>query len=238
MSSYFQTSLRDRKLELIFEDRTTRNSFSLAAARELVSLLEKYETQFDVLSFFAKGRVFCSGGNLADYGQMAEAEEGHRVNRSITEALEKLALLPVPTFCYVEGDVFGGGVELLSSFDFVYSVPHAFFALWQRRIGLTFGWGGGARLEKRLGHKTLVQLSLTTQTVSAVEALSIGLIDGVFLPGQGAQTFEREWRRVSQLPLAPVSALKRWLSRSEREAFEALWWNEEHRKVLSNFKSK
>lgn len=233
--SLFAAQLRDRQLELIFEDRATRNSFSVAAATELTLVLDQYSGQFDVLLFKARGRVFCSGGNLTDYAKMTNPGEGLAVNREIEAALKKLALLPVPTFCFVDGDVFGGGVEVLSAFDFVYTAPHVMIGLWQRRIGLTFGWGGGARLERRLGEKRLIQLSLTTESLSAQQSRAIGLTDGIYLDGFAEAIFEREFRRLSALPLLPITALKRWVASDERAIFEGLWWKGAHRGALSRF---
>jgi enoyl-CoA hydratase len=233
--AFFEVQLETRQLQITFEDRATRNSFSLAAALELSSILDQYSGQFDVLKFFARGRVFCSGGTLSDYAKMTQPDEGQNVNRRITAALTKLALLSVPTFCFVEGDAYGGGVELLSAFDFVYTAPHVIFGLWQRRIGLTFGWGGGARVERRIGEKRVVQLSLTTEAISAREALAIGLIDGIFLPGQMNSIFDREWKKLARLPRTPIGVLKRWVASEEQALFEGLWWNDEHRAALARF---
>lgn len=236
--SFFEVRLHNRELHLTFEDRATRNSFSLAAASELSSLLDQYDNQFDVLTLSAKGRVFCSGGNLADYGQMNTSEQGREVNRQITTVLQRLARLPVPTFCFVEGDAFGGGVEVVSAFDFVYASPHVFFGLWQRRIGLTFGWGGGARIERRVGEKRLVQLSLTGELIPAREALGSGLIDGIFLAGQADQTFDREWKKLVRLPRTPIGVIKKWAAHEEQALFEGLWWNDEHRSALQRFRTR
>ena len=96
-----------RVLHLVFEDRSSRNSFSLRAARELKSILAAYSGQYDFLIFSSIGRVFCSGGNLSDYAAMGEASQGQAVNREITDALDELARLPVPTFSLVQGDAIG-----------------------------------------------------------------------------------------------------------------------------------
>ncbi len=228
------SKIENQILSVVFEDDRSRNSLSLAAARALRMSLRSGD--YDALVFSAKGRVFCSGGHLGDYGQMTEAAQGIEVNREISSILEELSLLPVPTFAGIEGDCFGGGVELLSAFDFVYSAPHALFGLWQRKIGLSFGWGGGARLEKRLGPHLLRRFSLSTDSITAEEALRLSLIDGIFPRGQVQTGIMERVGSMRKLPAAPVASLKRWVPEKEREIFEGLWWNDEHRSVLSEWR--
>lgn len=234
--SSIQFGLENRVLHLHFHDSSTRNSLSLSAADEMRKAWLAHQGKFDFLVLQASGRVFCSGGNLSDYASMKEAEQGKAVNRQITSILDELSRLPAVTIAQVEGDCFGGGVELISCFDFVFSTPQAFFALWQRKIGLVFGWGGGVRIEQRMGAQALRQWALSTEAMDSHQALGLGLIDRVFLPAVISEGVSKFIALQRALPQGPVSALKRWLSSQEREIFESLWMNDEHRKVLAKYK--
>jgi enoyl-CoA hydratase len=240
MKPLIHATIDSEILTLNFEDPSSRNSFSLRAARELRSVLQKQKEagKFKALVFAPRGRVFCSGGNLSDYAAMKRPEEGKVVNREITAILTELSELPVPTICLVNGDCFGGGVELLSAFDFVHSAPHAFFGLWQRKIGLTFGWGGGERLEKRLGTQKLRALALSAEVFSAHEALGWGLVDRVHRAPSLVPSAKAHLDKIIGLPRSPVAPLKKWQAQSEKETFETLWWNEEHLAVLRKFSGK
>jgi enoyl-CoA hydratase/carnithine racemase len=224
-------------LRLVFHDSTSRNSFSLRAAEELAAHLQGLSSDIESIVFRAEGRVFCSGGNLSDYAAMTEAHEGQKVNRRIKEVIDELSRVPVPTICLVEGDCFGGGVELMSAFDFAYAVPHAMLALWQRKIGLTYGWGGGVRLEKRLGSARLKELTLSARAMTAAEAKCIGLIDGVIAESRLGEEVGRLVEKLRSLPKAPVGAVKSFdfahAPEVEREAFENLWWGPEHLQALA-----
>jgi enoyl-CoA hydratase/carnithine racemase len=167
---------------------------------------------------------------------MPTADEGRHVNDEIRSVLGELASLPVPTIACVTGDAFGGGVELLSCFDHVLSVPHAMFGLWQRKIGLSYGWGGGGRLESRLGTAQLRSLSLSTRAISAREALAIGLVDQLVQPAALESSASALAQRLISLPTEPVATLKSFTSFSEADSFNALWWNPSHTKVLSSRK--
>jgi enoyl-CoA hydratase/carnithine racemase len=236
------TDLQDGVLILRFSDPSSSNSLSLAAAEELARILtrisegvDKNETSapYRALVFFSKGRIFCSGGQLSDYASMSNADQGKAVNRRITEILANLSELPIPTICAVSGDCFGGGVELISAFDTVISVPHVLYGFWQRRIGLTFGWGGGKRIEQRIGLPQLKRLALSTETFGAHEALSIGLIDFI-VPVSSLESVSLEIaEQMSTAATAPIGQLKKWSADRETEIFESLWWNPDHRAVLS-----
>jgi len=225
-------SLNETLLRIEFRDQMSRNSFTLRAAEELIEICRRFAGRFEAMIFTAPGRVFCSGGNLADYAAMASADPGKEVNRRIFEALEMITQLPVPTVCLVQGDCFGGGVELISAFDLVLSSPYALFGFWQRKIGITFGWGGGVRLERRLGQQRMTQLALSGATIGSLEAQRIGLIDGIVIEPLLLNEGLKRAKQLCELPKAPVAPMKSWTASKEQEIFETVWWNEDHQAIL------
>jgi enoyl-CoA hydratase len=229
-----RVQLEDRILICTLDNPARGNAFSLADADVLLKSLKKYERSDDVdgLLLVAVGRVFCSGGNLSDYGKMKTAAQGKAVNRKITAALNALDAWAKPTACVVSGDCFGGGVELIAAFDFVVAVPEALLGLWQRRIALSFGWGGGARLERRVGPQMLRRLALEARTFSAHEARELGIVDEVVVLTQSCARAEEWLHAQARLPKAPLASLKNFIARAEQKIFEKLWWNPEHRGVL------
>ncbi len=163
---------------------------------------------------------------------MTTSEQGQAVNDEIRSVLSELASLDRPTIAVINGDAFGGGVELASSFDFVLAAPHVMIALWQRKIALSFGWGGGARIEKRIGSARLRSLSLSTEALTAHGALAIGLIDEVVQESQLMTRAQSLAVQLTSLPKEPLVAAKNFTPAIETESFQKLWWNETHRAVL------
>jgi enoyl-CoA hydratase/carnithine racemase len=229
-----QSLVRNSTLFVEFSHPETRNSFSIQAAEELDAILSAVKAS--ALVFLAPGRVFCSGGNLSDYAGMSEPAQGKAVNRRISAVLHRLSQLEIPTVCAVTGDCFGGGVELLSAFDHVIAVPHVVFGLWQRRIGLTFGWGGGARLECRLGLARLRRLALSAESFDSRRALQFGLIDELSPVEAIVERAVERSRRLASLPSAPLKYIKKSAAENELDHFEKLWWNPEHRTVLEKIR--
>jgi enoyl-CoA hydratase/carnithine racemase len=110
------------------------------------------------------------------------------------------------------------------------------FGLWQRKIGLSYGWGGGARLEKRLGAQTLRRLALSTSAISAREALEVGLVDQL-VSDSSLESYARSLAaRLIALPKEPVQTLKSFDSQRESGDFNSLWWNDSHRAILESRK--
>ncbi len=223
-------------LFITFEDPSSRNSWSLTASRELREVLRSHSGRIRSLVFTSVGRVFCSGGNLSDYAALGTADEGKKINDEIASDLAALASLGVPTVCAVGGDCFGGGVELASAFDVVIAAPHVFFGLWQKRIALSFGWGGGARIEKRIGAARLREWTMSARSFGAREALGSGLIDELVSVDRLLPRAITIAKRFAQGSASATSAFKNFDSSREREIFHSLWWSDEHRKVLEGRK--
>lgn len=227
--------------ELIFSDPSSRNSLKLESARELSKFLPQIEKSCDALIFRSEGRVFCSGGNLKDHLAQG-ASGGKAANREIAAALSSLSTLKIPTIAMIEGDALGGGLELLSAFDVVMSAPHVLFGFWQRRLGLSFGWGGGARLARRLGSPArLATLALESRALTATEARDAGLVDRINPTWSLRSEVLAEALRLASLPRVSVAAMKalRAVPRAEalieQRSFEKLWFGETHRQRLESF---
>lgn len=230
-----------RVMEAVFSNPESRNALSLEAARELSSLVKQAST-CNALLVRAEGRVFCAGGNIKDHIAMGKAAS-LKGNREIAAACESLSKLPVPTIAIVEGDVLGGGVEFLSCFDIVLATPHVMLGFWQRRLGLVYGWGGGARLERRLGRQAVSRLAIQARAMTGREAFEIGLVDRVVAPWEIREEGLAELIRVAVLPKKPVSTLKAHSQRSSaspesRAGFEKLWFGDEHLNRMKAFSPK
>ena len=164
-------SYSDEVLVVFLNHIESYNAFDIHMATELWELLEKEKPKALVLS--NTGNTFCSGGNLKYYKALETKEEGVAVNQKIKSILNGINDLAIPKACFVQGSCYGGGVELLSCFDKTYGSPSSLFGLWQRRIGLSFGWGGGERLLKRLSESDLQAWLFEASTLSSYEALSL-----------------------------------------------------------------
>ncbi len=226
-----------RILRIEFDQLHVGNSFGIAQAEQLDATLAQHN-QGKALLVTHQGRWFCAGGNLKDYSKFSQTQpsESLKINVRIAEVLTRLHQWPGFTVAVVRGDCFGGGVEVLSCFDLVLSVPHAFYGLWQRRIGLTYGWGGGARLAERLSRSELKLQSLLANSLCAYSAQRVGLVDEIW---PGARIEERAYAVIAQQEGwsdFPVAAIKSSTGQQEQEIFSRLWGNADHLRTLKRWK--
>lgn len=225
--------LKDDFLEVILSSPKTRNALSVTHARELKSFLKTKNLRGLILR--SDGPVFCSGGDLGEYARLNTKAQGVKINREISEALAGLARFPLPKLALVDGDCYGGGVELISCCDWIVSTPKSFFALWQRRMTLSFGWGGYQRLQMRMSESVIKAWIQSGDTKSSYWAQSQGLINDIIHEKNKVEYVERWKQQQLQLTTKSFESIQKLTSRNERILFDQLWWSKEH---LQKLKSK
>jgi enoyl-CoA hydratase/carnithine racemase len=199
-----------------------------------------------VLVITGSGSAFVAGGDLKELAERPDREAGARLNQVMSTALAQLGALPIPVIAAVNGDAAGGGCEILTACDLRIAVAGSQFKFVQVRLGLTTGWGGAARLVRLIGQSRALDILLTGRTVTAEEAVSIGLVHrlvagGNLLPAALAWADE-----IVALPRNAVAAMKRLLYAApgtsseeaaayERELFLDVWGAPAHLEALAAF---
>lgn len=218
-----------------------KNSFSPEAASELKSIIEtitKDKKVKGLLFLSGNKKFFCVGGDLKFYSSLPDKAPGIEANKKISKVLDLLAEVPMPTAVCVNGLCLGGGIELISCFDYIIAGNASLFSLWQRKIGLSYGWSGGGKLLKRLSLKSLNRKFIDTSSISSYEALSLNLVDKV-VPGFKLKSTAMDWlSRAGSLPKQPLQLCKNnSIKNNEQIAFEDLWLQEDHKEALNKFNS-
>lgn len=230
---YFKVSFQNEVLKIGFNDLASLNSFSIYAARELDQIISKYK--FHSLIFYSElEHFFCSGGNLKFYSNHSK-DESLKINSELTNILNKLSNLDAITICYVNGQCIGGGIELISAFDYVFASPHSQFQFWQRKIGLSLAWGGSYRLSQRLNSKKIRNLILSENSLSAIEANKIGLIDKIIAPEFIEKRINMCISKEAKSAKDPIFAIKKLDSSNESELISKIWHNASHKLALAKF---
>jgi enoyl-CoA hydratase/carnithine racemase len=98
--------------------------------------------------------------------------------RRYVSLLLRLRGAPRPTLAVVTGSALGGGLGLAAACDVVIAAPDARFGLPEALSGLVPGMVGPIVAE-RIGAAALRRLAIGTTSISAEEALRIGLIDRI-----------------------------------------------------------
>jgi enoyl-CoA hydratase len=123
-----------------------------------------------------------SGG--ADMNEMrrfsaAEAAEFSRLGQETFDGIERLPFLTVAA---IDGDCFGGALDLALAFDLRFATPRSRFAHPGARLGIVTGFGGTSRWRKVLAPAAARRLLLSNEVLTADDAREIGLVDVVGEP--------------------------------------------------------
>jgi enoyl-CoA hydratase len=130
------------------------------------------------------GRHFCHG---ADIDALEEkAEDWRSLEASLNagrEVIEKIAFAPLPIAARIRGGCFGAGMEIALACHFRFAAEGAMFGFPETELGFMPGLGGTVLSHGVAPRGRLVELILSGRLIGAAEALSLGLIDGIFPAG-------------------------------------------------------
>jgi enoyl-CoA hydratase len=149
---------------------------------ESLADVEKNEKIRAVVITGAGEKAFVAGADISEMKGLSptDAEQlsglGHRVMDHIEE-------LRVPVIAAVNGFALGGGLELALACDFIYASENAKLGLVEVNLGLIPGFGGIARLVRRVGVARARELIYTARMMKADEAFTLGLVNKVVPPG-------------------------------------------------------
>ena len=93
------------------------------------------------------------------------------------QIVDRIATLPQPVVAAVHGYCYTGALEIALAADLIFSATSAKFADTHARWGLTPAWGMSQRLPRRIGRAQASRMTFTAATVTAEEALALGLVD-------------------------------------------------------------
>ena len=163
--------------EYVFDDGGM-NLLSSAALRRLGSAVSRLRG--DAVFVFRSGRpnLFAAGADMAEMQRFTPygAYEFARLGQEVFAEIERL---PCLTVALIDGDCFGGALDLALAFDFRFATPRARFAHPGARLGIVTGFGGTSRWRKVISRPAANQLFLANRVLNAGEALAMGLVDRV-----------------------------------------------------------
>lgn len=119
------------------------------------------------------GSTFCSGAALD------QITSGQLSGDQFQAMTNSIAALPIPTVCCLNGNVFGGGVELAMSCDFRIGVTGAVMRVPAAAIGLCYPIDGIDRLISRLGINAAKRILVAAEELTSEEMLSLGIIGDI-----------------------------------------------------------
>ncbi len=160
---------------------TVLNALNRATVAELAQALVDAEATPSVRALVLTGageKSFVAGADISEFnsvnpeGARAYSAQGHAL-------MDALAAARFPVIAAVNGFALGGGLELALGCDFIWCSDNARLGLVEVNLGIIPGFGGVARLSRRVGPAMAAEMIMSAAQVKADEALRIGLVNRV-----------------------------------------------------------
>ncbi|WP_020177408.1 enoyl-CoA hydratase-related protein [Methylopila sp. M107] len=186
--------------------------------KDLLGLAEEFESaaidpDIAVIVMSGPPGTFCAGGDIADFLRCGDLDELESVVKRFFRALiggEK------PMIAAVDGPAIGLGMTMLLHFDAVYASPTSSFVAPFGDLGLVPEAASTLLAPTRFGHLRAFDLLCNGRSLSAQQAMNIGLVTDVTNPDDVLEQSLAVARRLTRKPRAALFATRRLL-RGDRD---------------------
>ncbi|MBI4055391.1 MAG: enoyl-CoA hydratase/isomerase family protein [Elusimicrobia bacterium] len=207
---------KDKDSFRLILNRPPLNILNIAALEEMRSALaEALEGSHRFLLLKASGKAFSAGVDVADHlpdkvGQMMA---------SFHESFYLLNSFPGLVISCVQGPALGGGCELAIAADIVLVSSEAKFGQPEIRLGV-FPPVATILLPRLCPPRIALELILSGETVTAAEALRLGIVNKVFEGGRFQEGVEEYLGKYREMSLSSIKIAKRALRKIHPEDFK------------------
>ncbi len=224
------------------------NALNKRVMHELLKVLDEVEHHKSIRSVIITGagdKSFIAGADISEMKSLSplEAEEFSALGHKVMDAI---AALSVPVIAAVNGYALGGGLELALACDFIYAAENAAFGLVETKLGLIPGFGGIARLAKRVGTAYAKEMIFSAAQLNASEAQRIGLVNRVVPEGGVLEAAKNLADKINERGPFAVSLVKKLmmdadsasvatLNSLERAGFGLVFASRDHSEGISAF---
>ncbi|MDT3701145.1 MAG: enoyl-CoA hydratase/isomerase family protein [Thermincola sp.] len=218
-------------------------------------VMQEIGQAFDALSLEKKLRVvvlkgeegnFAAGADVAEVSSIPDPSAGYVFAQAAGIIYDKIYSYPVPVVSSIDGYALGGGFELVLATDLRIASDAAKLGLPEVTLGLLPGGGGTQRLIRQIGFIKAKELLYTGRTITANEALELGLINKVVPKEKLEDETNKLVSRLASLPVETIKLIKRCVnigaetdlnsaSEFERQAFGALFSTRDAREGMLAF---
>lgn len=195
--AFIKVTRRERTTRIVLARPDVLNAIHEPMHAELGAALDAFGADPEqwICVITGKGdRAFCAGSDLKFAADRA-ARTGSFTSRYPASGYGGIAErfdLDKPVIAAVNGHALGGGFEIALACDVIIAADHATFGLPEPRVGAMAHGGGVHRLARQIGLKPAMGLVLSARSISAAEALRMGIVNEV-VPGAGLDTAVDRW---------------------------------------------
>jgi 2-(1,2-epoxy-1,2-dihydrophenyl)acetyl-CoA isomerase len=218
------------------------NALNNALGQALLEALNSLEKDAAVRAVVltGAGRGFCAGGDIEMLRQAREREDVTEVEALLKlgkQIILAIACMPKPVIASVNGPAAGAGANLALACTTRIASEQASFTQSFAKIGLFPDFGGTYFLPRLVGPALAGELMLTAESVSAPEALRLGLVSRVVAHDQLEAETTVLADRLAAAPPIVVRGIRQALCLDDRARLERAL-DEEIRWQVTCFRSR
>lgn len=189
-----------------------RNFLTFDALEELGDILRRIAADETISVVVLRSEVpgyFVAHADLTELARLAAGPVPEA--RSWYTTMRLVETMPQPVIAAIDGQAWGGGVELALACALRWASESAHFALIETSLGIIPGAGGTQRLSRLVGRGDATEMVLSGEVVDAQRARQIGLAGRVF-PAEGFdEAVLAAAATLARKPRAALAAAKRVL---------------------------
>jgi 2-(1,2-epoxy-1,2-dihydrophenyl)acetyl-CoA isomerase len=206
----------------------------LASALNEVFTRLAQDAAIGVVVLTGAGRAFCAGGDLTHIRRGRESGDLKQLEsllRSGMQLVLKMRTMPQPVIAAVNGAAAGAGMNIALAADIRIAAEEATFGQNFAKVGLFPDYGGTYFLPQLAGSSRAAEMFYTGEMIDAQTALRLGLVSRVVPTAQLEAEVRILAQKIAHGPAIAISAVKKTLFGSEREALEDALENEVHQQM-------
>lgn len=164
---------------ITFNRPNAANAINTAMWKSLPHLVKNIEEEgARLLIFTGTAKYFAAGADFDDLRQIVDHASATSFWQAISNALETIAALKLPTIAMVNGPCLGGGCLLANACDLRFAAQDAaIFGIPVARLGIVLDDNNIKRLVNLVGQAKAKELLFSAATIRSTKAEAIGLIN-------------------------------------------------------------
>lgn len=187
------------------------NALNRRVMEELVACFEALRDDQEIRVVILSGsgdKAFVAGADISELTSQT-AVGGKEFSQAGQRVFSLIENLGKPVIAAINGFALGGGCELAMACTLRIAAETAKFGQPEVKLGLLPGFGGSQRLPRLVGKGRAMELILTGETITALEAHRLGLVNQVVPAPELLAAAEKLARKIiANAPLAIKFALE------------------------------
>lgn len=158
------------------------NALNKNVIEELSAAIDEVYNNDEIKSAIITGageKAFVAGADISEFLQLDKNSGEEFARKGQQNVFDKIENSPKPIVAAVNGFALGGGCELALACHFIIASDNAKFGQPEVNLGLIPGYGGTQRLTQVVGKNRAMQLIMTGELFSAVDAMQYGMVNKV-----------------------------------------------------------